>query len=238
MWSSTTADASQSREVRADPRRHERVRERGAPGRLDVEADREPAGLGEALDQLLRHVREKRAGGVVEEDPRRADLPEALRLLHEPVGLAGAPGAVDQPDVELPARTDDRLPRLTEVGDVVERVVKAEDVDPVLGRAGDEAADDVGRDGLGADEKAAPQGNAERRRGARVDRADPLPRALDPAAHRRRPYSQARFRRSGISPLDPRLRQGTSLKASASPPHRISTYLRRGRCIWPRGDRP
>jgi hypothetical protein len=46
------------------------------------------------------------------------------------------------------------------------------------------SADDVRRDGLGADEETAAERNPERRRRARVDRADPLPRALDAPAHR------------------------------------------------------
>ena len=41
------------------------------------------------------------------------------------------------------------------------------------------------RHGSRADEKAAAQGEAERRRGARVDRADALPWALDRPPHRR-----------------------------------------------------
>ena len=41
-------------DVRADPRRDERVRERGAARRLDVEADGEPARLAQPLDELLR----------------------------------------------------------------------------------------------------------------------------------------------------------------------------------------
>ena len=85
--------------------------------------------------------------------------------------------------MELAARADDRLARLAQVRDVVQRVVEPEDVDPVLRRAGDEAADDVGRDRLGADEEAPAQRDPERCRRARVDRADPLPGALDAAPH-------------------------------------------------------
>ena len=71
---------------------------------------------------------------------------------------------------------------LAEVRDVVERVVQTEDVDPVLGGGRDEAAHEVGADGARADEEAAAQRQPERRRRARLQRADPLPRALDAAA--------------------------------------------------------
>jgi hypothetical protein len=81
--------------------------------------------------------------------------------------------------MEGSARARDRRARLTQVGDVVERVVQAEDVDPVLGRAGHEPADDVPRHRPRADEEAAAQRDPERRRHAGLDRTDPLPRALD-----------------------------------------------------------
>ena len=82
----------------------------------------------------------------------------------------GRPGA---------ARIRDRGTRLTEVRDVVERIVKPEDLDSVLGRARDEPSDDVARDGSRADEKTAAQGDPQRCRDARLDRANALPRALD-----------------------------------------------------------
>ena len=211
-------------------------------------------------------MRKQRAGRVVQEHACSAELAEALRLVDERVGLTSTPGAVDEPDVELAARAHDRLPCLAEVGDVVERVVEAEHVDPVLGSARDEAAHDVRRDGLRADEEPATKCDAERRRRARVDRADPLPRALDAPAHRCVEHAAARdleageagavedprdaenlprgdasgerllreqpdrgvdqlrhggtyfassIPPSGILPLDPRLRRGTSLKAPA-----------------------
>ncbi len=168
-------------DVRADARRDERVRERRSSGRLDVEPDRKAARLLQALDELLRDVREERAGRVVDEHARGAEVAESPRLLDERVGLAGAPRAVDEPDVELAARADDRLAGLAQVRDVVQRVVQPEDLDPVLGRARDEPAHDVGRDRLRADEEPPAERDPERRRRARVDRADPLPRALDPA---------------------------------------------------------
>ena len=62
--------------------------------------------------------------------------------------------------------------------------MEAEDVDAVLGRARDEAADDVAADGPRADEEAAAERDAERRRDAPLDRADALPRTLHAAAYR------------------------------------------------------
>ncbi len=59
--------------------------------------------------------------------------------------------------------------------------MEPEDVDAVLGRRGDEAAGEVGVDRPRADEEAAAEREPERRLDARLERADPLPRALDAA---------------------------------------------------------
>jgi len=59
--------------------------------------------------------------------------------------------------------------------------VQAEDVDPVLRRGRDEAPREIGVDRTRADEESASQREAQRRLHARLERADPLPRALDPA---------------------------------------------------------
>ena len=61
--------------------------------------------------------------------------------------------------------------------------MEPEDVDPVLGRRGHEAAHEVAVDRPRADEEAAAQREPERRLRARLERADPLPRALDAAPH-------------------------------------------------------
>ena len=159
----------------------ERVRERGAAGALAVEADRQPGRLFDAPDELGSLVRLEAAARVVHERARRLDVGQLLRLLDELVHRALVARAVDEPRVELLAGRDDRVTRLAEVGDVVERVVETEDVDAVLGRGGDEAAHEVGADGPRADEEAAAQRQAERRRRARLQRADALPRALDAA---------------------------------------------------------
>ena len=60
--------------------------------------------------------------------------------------------------------------------------MQAEDLDPALGGRGDEAADEVAADRPRAHEEAAAQRHRERRLRALVERADPLPRALDAAA--------------------------------------------------------
>ena len=59
--------------------------------------------------------------------------------------------------------------------------MEPEDVDPVLGRRGDEPARKVGVHRPRADEETAAEREPERRRRARLQRADPLPRALDAA---------------------------------------------------------
>ena len=130
-------------DVGADARRDERVRERRAARRLDEEADRQPARLAEPLDELLRDVREQPARGSFRSTRDAPSSPSPLRLLDERIRLAGATGAVDEADVELPPGARDRLARLAEVRDVVQRVVQAEDLDAVVGRARDEAAHDV-----------------------------------------------------------------------------------------------
>ena len=171
-------------DVGPDARRDERVGERRACRGLDVQTDGKPARLLQSLDELLRDVRKERARRVVDEHTRGAQVSEAPRLLDERVGLAGAAGAVDEPDVQLATRADDRLAGLAEVRDVVQRVVQPEDLDPVLRRACDEPAHDVRRDRLRADEEPPAERDPERRRRACVDRADPLPGALDPASDR------------------------------------------------------
>ena len=167
--------------VRAGARGLERVGERGSAGALAVEADREPRRLLDAADELAGLVRLEPAARIVHERARRLDLRQLPRLLDELVDRALVARAVDEAGVELLARGDDRLAGLAQVGDVVERVVQPEDVDPVLGRGGDEAADEVGADGPRADEEAAAQRQPERRRRPRLQRPDPLPRALDAA---------------------------------------------------------
>ena len=159
----------------------ERRREGAAARALDVDADRQPARLGERADEVLRPVRLERAGRVVQEHADGAELGQRLRALDERVDRARRAGAVDEPRLEVAFRGDDRLGGLAQVRDVVQRVVQAEDVDAVLGGRRDEAAREVGVDRTRADEEAAAEGEPERRLHARLQRADALPRALDAA---------------------------------------------------------
>ena len=186
-------------EVGARVDRRERGRESDACRPLHIEADRKPARLHDPCDELLCLVGEQRARRVVHEDPRRAEIRQLPRLLDERVRLVGAPRAVDEPGVESTARARDRGSRLTQVGDVVQRVVKAEDPDSVLGRARHEPADDVAAHGARADQEAPAQRDSQRSRDARLDRADPLPRALDATAHRRVEHATARDLEAGES---------------------------------------
>ena len=89
----------------------------------------------------------------MEEDAHGPKLGQLLRLLDEVLRLAGMTRPVDEPGVELPLRSGDRLPRLPQVGDIVERVVQPEDVDPALGRRSDEPAREIRADRSRADEK-------------------------------------------------------------------------------------
>src|SRR4029079_8967120 len=98
----------------------------------------------------------------------------------------------DQAGIELAVGRGDRLGRLAQIRDVVQRVVEAKDVDPALGRRLDEATDEVRADRPRADEEAAAQCERERRLRARPQRADALPRALYPALARRLEAAAAR----------------------------------------------
>ena len=140
-----------------------------------------PLASASACTSSSARVRLQRAGRIVEQHAHGAELGQHLRALDQRLDLAGAAGAVDEAGLEVALGSDDRLGRLAQVRDVVERVVEPEDVDAVLGRRGDEAAREVGVDRTRADEEAAAERQAERRLDARLERADPLPRALDAA---------------------------------------------------------
>ena len=135
--------------------RLQRRGERGAPGALAVEPDREPARLAHRADHLRRKARVQRAGGVVDQDAGGAELGEQARALGDRLGLVRAAGAVDEACVELSVGRRDRFGRLAEVRDVVQWVVQTEDVDAAVGRGGDEPADDVDADRPRADEEPA-----------------------------------------------------------------------------------
>ena len=115
-----------------------------APGRaLAIEAHRKAAAFGERCDQLVGPMRLERARGVVQEHSGRSEFGQFLRLLDERLRLSASAGAVDEARVELAVGGHDRLARLTEVLDIVQRILEPEDVDPALGRARDESAREV-----------------------------------------------------------------------------------------------
>ena len=126
----------------------------------------------------------ERPGGIVDDDPCGAEIRELARLLDERVHLACDAGAVDEPGLELALGRRDRLGRLAEVRDVVQRVVQAEDVDPVLGCGGDEAPCELAVDRSGTDEEASAEREPERGLDPRLDRPDPLPGAFHAAPDR------------------------------------------------------
>ena len=128
----------------------------------------------------------------MEEHAHRAELGQHPRPLDQRLDLACAAGAVDEAGLEVPLGRHDRLGRLAQVRNVVERVMEPEDVDAVLGRRRDEAAGEVGVHGTRADEEAAAQREPERRLDARLERADPLPWALDAALDSRVEAAAAR----------------------------------------------
>jgi len=132
----------------------ERRRKRAAAGALHVDPDRQAARLGERSDEILRLVRLERAGRVVQQHAYRAELGQSLRPLDQRVDLAGRSWAVDETRLEVAVGGHDRFRCFAEVRDVVQRIVQAEDVDPVLGGRCDEPAREVCVDRARADEEA------------------------------------------------------------------------------------
>ncbi len=63
------------------------------------------------------------AGRVVQQHTHCAEIRQLSGLLHEGMGLAGPPRAVNEAGLELAACLRDGVSRLPQVGDVVERVV-------------------------------------------------------------------------------------------------------------------
>ena len=185
---------------------------RVAAGALTVEADRQAARLLERLDKLLRAVRLERARRVVQQHARGAERRQLARLLDQRLGFVRVAGAEHEPCVELLAGARDRLAGLAQVLDVVQRVVQPEDFDPALGGRGDEAADELAADRARADEEPPAQRHRERRLGALVQRTDPLPRALDAAAHGRVEDSAARDLEVGETGLVEDLREAQQLR--------------------------
>jgi len=83
-----------------------------AAGALTVNGDGK-SGLGpEPLDQLVCTVRRQRAGRVVQDDTRSADLGQLARLLDQKLVVATSARAVNEPTLELLARCEHGLGRL------------------------------------------------------------------------------------------------------------------------------
>src|SRR6185437_2190970 len=186
MCSSTTSEAAQSActSTSHSSPSFERRRQRVSTGSLAVDADRQTGRLAQTRDELARPMRLQRAGRVVQQHARGPEVRKLAGLLHQRIRLTGAAGAVDEPRLELPAGPRDCIGGLTEIRDVVERIVKPEDVDSVLRGGRDESADEVVVDRPGADEEAASKRQAERCLDIRLQRSDALPGALDTSTHR------------------------------------------------------
>ncbi len=167
--------------VGAGSGRLDRGGERVSARALRVEADRQARHLAQLGDELTRTMRLQDRCGIVQEDACGAELRQPLRRLDERLVLAAA---VEQARLELGARVDDRLGRLTQVVDVVQRVVQAEDVDAALSGARDEPPCEVAADRARANEEASAQGERKRCLRAGLQRPDALPRALDSPPHR------------------------------------------------------
>ena len=142
-----------------------------------------PLSFGERRHELVRPRSLEGPGRVVEEDARGAEVGKLLGLLEHLLRLAALPRAVDEARVELAVGRGDRLARLAQVLDVVQRVVQAEDVDAALRRARDEPAREITSDRTRADEKAAAQRHSERGLRPCLEGPNPLPGALDPAPY-------------------------------------------------------
>ena len=160
----------------------ERRRERVAACALAVDADGQARHLTQLGDELGGPVRLQERRGIVQQDPRRAELRQAASRVDERLVLA-AP--VEEPGFELAPRRDDRLGGVAQVVDVVQRVVQAEDVDAALGGAGHEPPGEVAVHRARADEEAPANGKGQRGLGASLESPDALPWALDAPAHGR-----------------------------------------------------
>ena len=165
-------------QVRPAPGSFERDGERVPPRALAVEADRETAQLAQLGDELTRPRGLQEPGRIVEQHARSADLRQALRGVDERIAPLAA---VQEAGVELAAGGEDRLGGLAQVLDVVQRVVQAEDVDPALRGRRHEPPRDVAAHGPSADEETPAHCERERRLRVGLQRANPLPRALDTA---------------------------------------------------------
>ena len=163
------------------PRGFDRRGQRVAGGALGVEPDRQARHFAQLRHELARAMRLQQRRGVVEKKSRCTELRQATSSVDERLVPAAA---VEQAGFELAAGLDDRLRRLAQILDVVQRIVQPEDVDPARRGARDESSGEVVADGPRTDEEATAQCQSERRRRPRLQCAQALPRALDATADR------------------------------------------------------
>src|SRR5579862_78555 len=162
------------------PRRLDRRGQRVAARSLAVEARRQTRELTQLGDELPGAVWLKQTGRVVEEQPRRTHLEQPTRRVEERLV---AVAAIEEAGIELAPCRVDRLGRLAQVVGVVQGIVQPEHVDAAVGGGLDEAPRELAADRARADEE--PAAHGERKRGGRprLERSDPLPRALHAALH-------------------------------------------------------
>ncbi len=157
--------------------------------------------------------------GIVQQHAVGAELGEAACALDEPAPARRV--AVDEPGVHERPGLAHGGDRADEVVDVVQRIVQAEDVDARLGRAQDEAAHEIGVGRARADQERAPQRHHERRRRARLERADPLPRALDRSLDGAREAAAARHLERGVPGVVEILGEAQDARGRDAPDERL-----------------
>ncbi len=234
---------------RAAAGRLERGCEGASGGSLAEQPDGQTARLPHLLDELAGVRSVQRARRVVDDDARRSQLRDALRGLDELVTCPRRSGVVHEPDRCFLAGRVHRLDGTHEVGDVVERIVDPEDVDPALGRARDEASDEVVRERAGADQEATAESHPERRLTPRGERADPCPRALDATLDEGVEAPSPRHLEAAEAGPVEGARQLEQLRSADVPGERLLTeepdrrvpelgHVRRARCTGARACRP
>ena len=191
------------------PRSPSPARFRPCPGSRGRPARRPPPPA--ASIDLVAGARVERAGRVVQQHVVGAQLGQPARLVDHPRQVRHV-AREGQAGVQAAARLAHGRRRRGEVLDVVQRVVQPEDLDAALGGAEDEAAHQVVGQRPRADQEPAAQRHLQRRlaSSARLSAADPLPRALDCPAGRRRRSSRRR------SPRARRSRRWSRISATSS----------------------
>src|SRR3954470_12855677 len=207
------------------------------------------AGLADSLDELASLRRVEGTRWVVDQHPRGTEVVQMMGPVEQDFRLPAEARAVHEPDRQLLAGLADRLRGFPEVREVVQRIVDPEDVDPALGRARDEAADEIARERTGADEQTAAERHPERSGTAGLDGADALPGAFHSARDGRVEATAARdleVRESGAVENLGELENARGLHSLGErllrekPDAGVdeSRHVTRGRCSGPRACRP